>query len=395
MAKLSMFVLPFLIFVVAALTPVHRQQDLSTTWADPEHDIIPDWTMAQLRYDGCRIYAEFEPNDLSGKMCESEELKDVRLTDIHDKIRSELKYQPAGNEAPKPALLPPNYVSLGCWRDKNPGRAIPTLEGTDPRLDGGYMARENAIEKCYQVAKDQGFSVFALQNGGHCCSSASAGLTYKKYGSSTSCGADGEGGPFGNHVYQITEPLPSTEMKKEQLYEQLYDLLKQEKQKTREQDETISTLQAKINDETPTDSNSFPGKPAPPLQPCPDGYSQYNTKCYKLSTDKMAFSAAKDVCQQDGGILAIINTQDTSDPVVKTIRADGEPYWIGLTDVRKEGTFVRSDEAESPAAYTNWYPHQPDNGGGEDCVAMSRDQDWNDVPCSSRLNFICEKVSEL
>ncbi|XP_078607085.1 uncharacterized protein LOC144879470 [Branchiostoma floridae x Branchiostoma japonicum] len=172
--------------------------------------------------------------------------------------------------------------------------------------------------------------------------------------------------------------------------EKLYELLKLEKQKTREQDETISTLRDKINDLASADSNSFP-KPGLPLQPCPDSYSEYNNKCYKLSTEQMTFGEAKDVCQRDGGILAIIDAQDTNHLVVKKIRVVGKSYWIGLTDVRSEGTFVRSDEAESPAAYTNWYPHQPDNGGGEDCVEMSLDHDWNDAPCSSRLNFICEK----
>ncbi|XP_035667178.1 uncharacterized protein LOC118409908 isoform X2 [Branchiostoma floridae] len=528
MAKLSMIALPFLIIAVAAHTPVHRQQEPSTTMSDLKHDIIPNWTMAQLRYDGCRIYAEFEPKDLSGQMCDKGELKDVQLTDIDDTITA--TDQPEQSEAPKPAAIP-NIVSLGCWLDKNPGRAIPTLEGTDARLDGGYHDRKNAIEKCYQVAKERGFSVFALQNGGHCRSSASAGLTYKTYGPSTSCGTDGEGGPWGNQVYQITDALPETDtniaqgkpafqttvawgmgaslavdgntnteyyanscqhngMEDNPMWwvdlgksftinrvvifnrqdccferinpfnihigdsdqvstnpkcggdhqinvnqpsisilcqgmtgryvgirlpghsriltlcevqvfseqplstktssEKLYELLKLEKQKTRVQDETISTLWDKINDLTSADSNSFP-KPGLPLQPCPDSYSEYNNKCYKLSTEQMTFGEAKAVCQRDGGILAIINAQDTNHLVVKKIRADGKPYWIGLTDVRSEGTFVRSDETESPAAYTNWYPHQPDNGGGEDCVEMSVGHDWNDAPCSSRLNFICEK----
>ncbi|CAH1276936.1 LPA, partial [Branchiostoma lanceolatum] len=379
----------------------------------------------------CRIYAEFEPKDLSGKMCESEELKDVRLTDIHDKIRSELKHQPAGNEDVLPPAVSniargkPAFQSTVAW-DMGADRAV------DGNTNTNYFAnscQHNSHEDnpSWWVDLGKSFTInrVVIFNRQDCCSDRINPFNVHigdsdQVNSNPKCGGDHKidvnqpsisitcQGMKGRYVgvrlpgysrsltlcevQVFSEPLPSTEMKKEQLYEQLYDLLKQEKQKTREQDETISTLQAKINDETPTDSNSFPGKPALPLQPCPDGYSQYNTKCYKLSTDKMTFSAAKDVCQRDGGILAIINAQDTSDPVVKKIRADGGPYWIGLTDVRKEGTFVRSDEAESPAAYTNWYPHQPDNGGGEDCVAMSRDQDWNDVPCSSRLNFICEKA---
>ncbi|XP_078619941.1 uncharacterized protein LOC144886984 isoform X1 [Branchiostoma floridae x Branchiostoma japonicum] len=96
------------------------------------------------------------------------------------------------------------YVSLGCWRD-TADRAIPVLEGTDPRLYSvNYLERDNATEKCYQVAFDRGFRVFAVQDGGQCFGSADAHNTYKKYGPSTACAADGEGGPWANEVYQIT-----------------------------------------------------------------------------------------------------------------------------------------------------------------------------------------------
>ncbi|XP_019614540.1 PREDICTED: uncharacterized protein LOC109462428 isoform X1 [Branchiostoma belcheri] len=99
------------------------------------------------------------------------------------------------------------YINLGCWRDTG-NRAIPTLEGSDSRLDGSYQNRQNAIEKCYQAAKERGFTYFAVQNGGWCASSAIAGETYQKFGRSTTCGADGEGGPWGNQVYKITDALP-------------------------------------------------------------------------------------------------------------------------------------------------------------------------------------------
>ncbi|XP_078691944.1 uncharacterized protein LOC144922175 [Branchiostoma floridae x Branchiostoma belcheri] len=97
------------------------------------------------------------------------------------------------------------YTGLGCWADTS-DRAIPILEGTDPRLDGPYQSRQDAIQKCYQVAQSRGFTVFAVQNGGQCFGSANAFNTYNRYGPSTACAADGEGGPWANEVYQITEP---------------------------------------------------------------------------------------------------------------------------------------------------------------------------------------------
>ncbi|XP_035682150.1 uncharacterized protein LOC118419725 isoform X2 [Branchiostoma floridae] len=91
---------------------------------------------------------------------------------------------------------------LGCWAD-TADRAIPTVEGSDPRLDGPYQSRQRAFQKCKAVAQSQNFSIFALQNGGWCASSAGAGGTYRMYGPSGDCRADGRGGPWANEVYKI------------------------------------------------------------------------------------------------------------------------------------------------------------------------------------------------
>ncbi|XP_006821926.1 uncharacterized protein LOC102805987 [Saccoglossus kowalevskii] len=80
----------------------------------------------------------------------------------------------------------PQYELVGCYRDTS-DRAIPTLEGTDIRLDGNYGTRANPIQKCAEVAKDLGYSMFAVQNGGWCASSADAANTYNKYGTSSAC----------------------------------------------------------------------------------------------------------------------------------------------------------------------------------------------------------------
>ena len=73
----------------------------------------------------------------------------------------------------------------------------------DPILDRFYKARKNAIAKCAVAAIRAGYSIFGVQNGGWCASSASALQTFDKYGQSKDCGADGEGGPWANHVYTV------------------------------------------------------------------------------------------------------------------------------------------------------------------------------------------------
>ena len=73
----------------------------------------------------------------------------------------------------------------------------------DPILDRFYKDRKNAIAKCAVAAIRAGYSVFGVQDGGWCASSASASQTFDKYGQSNDCGADGEGGPWANHVYTV------------------------------------------------------------------------------------------------------------------------------------------------------------------------------------------------
>ena len=89
---------------------------------------------------------------------------------------------------------------MGCYRD-TANRAIPPLEGKASILDGQYWHRANPIAKCAVAAMIAGYRMFAVQNGGWCAASVTAPQTYGKYGKSSACKSDGEGGPWANHVY--------------------------------------------------------------------------------------------------------------------------------------------------------------------------------------------------
>ncbi|XP_078364950.1 uncharacterized protein LOC144649337 [Oculina patagonica] len=85
---------------------------------------------------------------------------------------------------------------------------IPSLEGQDPRLDGNYKLRENAIEKCALVSKELGYKVFVVHDGGKCLSSSTAHESFYNSGlmsQITQCKSNGRGGYRVNHVYVIGE----------------------------------------------------------------------------------------------------------------------------------------------------------------------------------------------
>ena len=96
----------------------------------------------------------------------------------------------------------PDYKTIGCYKDTS-NRAIPTLEGADAVLDGSYPSRKSPIAKCAVAAMRKGYSMFAVQNGGWCAASATAPQTFDKYGKSSACRSDGEGGGGANQVYVI------------------------------------------------------------------------------------------------------------------------------------------------------------------------------------------------
>ncbi|PFX21770.1 hypothetical protein AWC38_SpisGene13738 [Stylophora pistillata] len=94
------------------------------------------------------------------------------------------------------------YVSIGCYKDTS-CRAIPTLEGKDSILDGSYSQRRDPIAKWAVAAMRAGYRMFAVENDGWCASSVIAPMIFAKYGTSTACKHDGEGGPWANHVYCV------------------------------------------------------------------------------------------------------------------------------------------------------------------------------------------------
>ncbi|XP_065648047.1 uncharacterized protein LOC105849214 isoform X2 [Hydra vulgaris] len=94
--------------------------------------------------------------------------------------------------------------NLGCWKDES-NIAMTTLEGSSTLLDNSYRNRVDAIKKCYEAAKERGFTIFAVRDGGFC--SACNDGAYRKYGLSNLCNENGKGNAMSNQAYVITEKL--------------------------------------------------------------------------------------------------------------------------------------------------------------------------------------------
>ncbi|XP_065656893.1 uncharacterized protein LOC136082237 [Hydra vulgaris] len=96
-----------------------------------------------------------------------------------------------------------SFKYAGCWTDKAV-RSLTVLEGVASVLDGQYSTRVDAINKCFFAAAERNYELFGVQDGGWCA--AGNGDSYKVYGASLNCRADGKGGALTNAVY-IIDPI--------------------------------------------------------------------------------------------------------------------------------------------------------------------------------------------
>ncbi|XP_072017506.1 uncharacterized protein [Amphiura filiformis] len=127
---------------------------------------------------------------------------------------------------------------------------------------------------------------------------------------------------------------------------------------------------------------------------CEDNWELFGYYCYQATRADISFHGAEDVCQTQSSHLASIHNQDEQ-KFIKDLYNNAVNYWIGLTDVLNEDTFVWNDN--STVDYKNWGPGQPD-GEEQDCVMAHQNSGglWHDVECDysdqfGNMAYVCKK----
>ncbi|KAM8872531.1 uncharacterized protein ACB058_004460 isoform 1-T1 [Synchiropus picturatus] len=148
------------------------------------------------------------------------------------------------------------------------------------------------------------------------------------------------------------------------------------------------------------DSHSTPPPTQPWLGHCPAGWLRFNNKCFlfkgKKGDMKANWSHARGWCREQGGDLAVIDSQYENDFVSSYLRDLELPTWIGLSDLLVENQYAWCDGV-SPVRFTNWNEKEPNNAGGaEHCVAITHSQlvtgRWNDDACHKPHSFVCSRI---
>ncbi|TRY93262.1 hypothetical protein DNTS_021643, partial [Danionella cerebrum] len=118
-------------------------------------------------------------------------------------------------------------------------------------------------------------------------------------------------------------------------------------------------------------------------------------KCYLVSDQAKHFHEANEACIAQGGTLAIPRDSTENDQLrdyAKRSSAGAKDFWIGITDIVKEGQYV--DVNSQPVSFFLWNKakKEPTGGKRESCVALSlaTQGKWHDEVCRALKKYICE-----
>ena len=124
---------------------------------------------------------------------------------------------------------------------------------------------------------------------------------------------------------------------------------------------------------------------------CPQDWVLYGNSCYHVKdTPTLKWSDARTTCQNLGGDLAIIRSQDENNFILELLynqtMVQNEGAWLGLKRKTSAGDkFYWIDDTPLAGHYSAWASNEP-NDPHEECVqiyaASYSPGKWNDKQCS-------------
>ncbi|MCB9568044.1 MAG: hypothetical protein H6710_12685 [Myxococcales bacterium] len=133
-----------------------------------------------------------------------------------------------------------------------------------------------------------------------------------------------------------------------------------------------------------------------------DEYSPANLECggctmvaagrsvYHLCPAPLPWENARALCQGRGGDLVILADPGEDALVGELIAGTTTNWWLGLSDLALEGSFVWVDDAPLDPKIAAWQVGEPNNLNEEDCAERYPTGFWNDAKCALARPTICE-----
>ncbi|XP_068937128.1 C-type lectin domain family 4 member E [Petaurus breviceps papuanus] len=127
---------------------------------------------------------------------------------------------------------------------------------------------------------------------------------------------------------------------------------------------------------------------------CPLNWKKFQSSCYFFSNDTMTWIASMRNCEEMGGILAVINTEEEQHFLFQA-KPSGREFYIGLTDQVFDGEWQWVDGTPFNENLSFWDVGEPNNlATVEDCVTIrdssNANHNWNDITCFFKMYRICE-----
>ena len=117
-------------------------------------------------------------------------------------------------------------------------------------------------------------------------------------------------------------------------------------------------------------------------------YRGGNAHCYTAHADLLSEQQARAVCQNEGGDLWTVTSQDEGTDVVSKLTLDGR-YWLGLLTSKGTGSWVSGENT----MFTSFAAGEPSNLDLR-CVALDTNPTggaWLSQACDASLSFVCER----
>jgi len=151
-----------------------------------------------------------------------------------------------------------------------------------------------------------------------------------------------------------------------------------------------------------------PGEEAGEVLPAPDGCVNFsaNGSPY-VSCTARPFAAASSICALAGGKVARFDDEpggleagraEEAALLIALLPLGVEEFWLALTDLALEGTFVWESAGRIVTAQGSPENHfaagQPDDRFAEDCTENHTAENlWNDITCEDVNQLVCESAS--
>ncbi|KAJ8337229.1 hypothetical protein SKAU_G00384490 [Synaphobranchus kaupii] len=128
--------------------------------------------------------------------------------------------------------------------------------------------------------------------------------------------------------------------------------------------------------------------------PCIEGWVHHDQRCFHYCPKMLSWIDAERRCVSIGGNLASEHTLGDHDFLKKLQMRTGEkhPFWIGLSYMRKEATWIWSDGTKMD--FKKWNYGEPKSSGGKEHCVLSNwgaGKAWKNVSCHRRYPFVCSK----